>query len=175
MTLHTLDDVDRKEFYRLLRVYKREARRCEHAGAFLAGCVMLGSALETMLVLMVDTFADEAKATGRCPRRGGTGKRLLDWTFVELLRVAQAAKWLPTSDNPDHRYHLRRAKIGDFVDLVRQVRNLAHPTRYREDHFRKQVTARILQRQFDLVEISMGWLMAYNNNRFREWLNTQSN
>jgi hypothetical protein len=47
MSFDTLSDDDSKELYRLSRFYWREARRCEKAGAYLAGCVVLGSALET--------------------------------------------------------------------------------------------------------------------------------
>ena len=37
---------EEREFWRLYRFYWREAERCEEAKAYLAGCVMLGSALE---------------------------------------------------------------------------------------------------------------------------------
>jgi len=47
MPFDTLSDDDAKELYRLSRFYWREARRCEKAGAYLAGCVVLGSALGT--------------------------------------------------------------------------------------------------------------------------------
>ena len=166
----TLSDDDAQELYRLSRFYWREARRCEKAGAYLAGCVILGSALETDLMLMVNVFAEEAEATGKLPTRKGKPKALLDWDLGELLRVAKAARWLPTSDDPNHNYHLKKAKIGDFAEIVREMRNLAHPARYRKDHSRKRVTARYLQRQFDLVEICRDWLVAYNNNALREAL-----
>jgi hypothetical protein len=44
--------------------------------ACLAGCVMLGSALETLLVLMVNVFPEEAAATGRLPKKDGKAKPL---------------------------------------------------------------------------------------------------
>jgi hypothetical protein len=37
------------------------------AEAYLAGCVMLGSALETILVLMISLYHDEAELTGKVP------------------------------------------------------------------------------------------------------------
>jgi len=55
---------------------------------------MLGSALETILILMVNIYADEAEQTGKAPMKKGQPKPLLDWQFVELLRVAKAANWL---------------------------------------------------------------------------------
>ena len=125
MPFQGLSDEDEKELYRLSRFYWREARRCERAGAYLAGCVMLGSALETLLILMVNVFTEEVEAMGRIPTRKGMLKPLLEWDLGELLRVAKAANWLPTSDNPNHNFHLKKAQIGDFAELVRMVRNLS--------------------------------------------------
>jgi hypothetical protein len=173
MTFDTLSDGDAKELYRLSHFYWREARRCERAGAHLAGCVILGSALETDLMLMVNVFADEAEATAKLPTKKGKPKPLLDWDLAELLRVAKAANWLPTSDDPNHNYHLKKAKIGDFADVVRGVRNLAHPARYRKEHSGKRVTARYLRQQFDVVEICRDWLLAYNNKALRESLKAE--
>ena len=47
MPFTTLSDAEEKELYRLQRFYWQEAKRCEQTEAYLAGCVMLGSALET--------------------------------------------------------------------------------------------------------------------------------
>jgi hypothetical protein len=111
MTFNTLSDDDSKELYRQSRFYWREVRGCEKAGAYLAGWVVLGSALEADLMQMVNMFAEEAESTDKLPTRKGKPKPLLDWDLGELLRVAKAAKWLPTSDYPNHNYHLRKAKI----------------------------------------------------------------
>jgi hypothetical protein len=48
---------------------------------------MLGSALETLLILMVNVYPDEAEQTGKVPMRKGKPKPLLDWQLIELLRV----------------------------------------------------------------------------------------
>jgi hypothetical protein len=53
MPFTTLTEDQEKELWRLQRYYWKEALRCEDAEAYLAGCVMLGSALETILVLMI--------------------------------------------------------------------------------------------------------------------------
>jgi len=82
MSFDTLSDDDATELYRLSRFYWREAIRCEKAGAYLAGCVVLGSTLETDFMLMVNVFAEEAKATGKLPTRKGRPKALLDWDLA---------------------------------------------------------------------------------------------
>lgn len=97
MVFTMLTDEEEKELYRLNHFYWKEARRCEEAKAYLAGCVMLGSALETLLTLMVNIYSDEAEQTGKVPTAKGKPKPLLDWQFIELLRVAKAAQWLPST------------------------------------------------------------------------------
>jgi len=59
MPFTTLTDQQEKELWRLSRVYWQGALRCEKAKAYLAGCVTLGSALETLLILRIG------------PRQGG--------------------------------------------------------------------------------------------------------
>jgi hypothetical protein len=87
-------DDEARELWRVSRFYLKEAMRCEVAKAYLAGCVMIGSALETLLILMVDANSAEAEQSGRVPTKKGKPKPLLDWQFAELLRVANAAKIL---------------------------------------------------------------------------------
>jgi hypothetical protein len=62
MPMTILTDEEEKELFRLQRFYWKEAIHCQDAKAYLAGCVMLGSALETLLILMVNAY-------GRKPRR----------------------------------------------------------------------------------------------------------
>lgn len=163
MAFTTLTDEQEKELRRLNKFYFEEAKRCESAKAYLAGCVMLGSALETLLILMINGFSEEADQTGKVPTRKSQPKPLLDWQFVELLRVAKAAHWLPSALDLQDDWNKRKARIGDYAEVVRQVRNLAHPARYVEDHHRKRVTAKYLQRQFDVVLLCRDWLAKRNN------------
>ena len=162
--LTTLTEEEAREFWRLYRLYWREAERCEEAKAYLAGCVMLGSALEALLILMVDVYDEQAAATGRVPMKGKKPKPLLDWDLGKLLRVAKAAGWLPAKLDPDKDdWDGRKAKVGDYAEVARVVRNLAHPGRYRKEHFRRRITAKYLQLQFEVVDACRGRL-AYHNN-----------
>jgi hypothetical protein len=173
MPFTTLTDDEEKEFYRLSQFYWKEAGRCEEAKAYLARCVMLGSALETLLILMINCYSDEADQTGRVPMRKGKPKPLLDWQFIELLRVAKAAQWLPSALNLDDCWNTRKARIGDYAEVVRQVRNLAHPVRYVEDHHRKRVTRKYLQWQFDVVLLCRDWLAERNNKSLLEHMKAE--
>lgn len=173
MPFTTLTDEEEREVYRLQRVYWREARRCQKAKAYLAGCVMLGSALETLLILMISVYPDEAEQTGKVPCYKGAPKPLLEWRLIELLRVAKVAGWLPSNLNLDDRWCNRRARIGDYAEVVRGVRNLVHPIRYVEDHRGRRVTARFLQRQFDVVRLCRDWLMHHNKKHLIEYMKAE--
>ncbi len=124
---------------------------------------MLGSALETILILMIDVHSEEAEKTDKVPTHKGTPKPLLKWELVELLRVVKAAGWLPTALNLTGDWSWRKAKVGDYAELVRMMRNLAHPARYLNDHTRRRVTSKYLQRQFEVVFTCRDWLTAHNN------------
>jgi len=102
---------------------------------------MAGAELETALFLMVAAYPKEAAATNKLPRQKKTTKPLLEWHLGELLRVAKAAGWLPAAlDRAKDEWDGKKAKIGDYAEVVRDIRNLAHPARYMEDHYKKRVT-----------------------------------
>jgi hypothetical protein len=129
---------------------------------------MLGSALETILILTVNIYAEEAEQTGKVPTKKSQPKPLLEWQFVELLRVAKAACWLPSNLDLQDNWNSKKARIGDYAEVVRQVRNLAHPARSVADHYRCRVTAKYLQRQFEVVLLCRDWLAARNNKSLLE-------
>ncbi len=169
MGFETLDEKAERELFRLYRYYWREAGRCRDAKAYLAGCVMLGAALETLLMLIVNVYPEEAVATGRMPMYRGTPKPLLTWRLQTLLAVAKGAGWLPSTLNVgEHEWSKRRARVGDYAEITRMIRNLAHPARYHLDHSRKRVTARYLQHQFEIVLACQEWLEKYNMDRLTE-------
>jgi hypothetical protein len=161
-SLTPLTDEEEKEFYRLHSYYWREALRCEKARAYLAGCIMLGSALETLLILMVNVYPEEAGQTGKTPTKKGKQKPLIDWDLAEALQVAKAAHWLPSALDLKDEWSSRKALIGDYAEVVRMIRNLAHPARYATDHRRKRITQKYLQIQFDVVLSCRDWLAERN-------------
>jgi hypothetical protein len=96
-------------------------------------------------------------------------KPLPKWKFIELLRVAKAAGWLPSALNVDHDgWNTRKARIGDYAEVVRMVRNLVHPASYAAEHYRSRVTARYLKQQFEVVLLCRDWLAEHNNKHLRE-------
>jgi len=134
---------------------------------------MLGSALETLLILIINVFSDEAEATGKLPLTKGKPKPLLDWGLAELLRVAKAANWLPSALDLNDDWNNRKAQIGDYAEVVRMVINLAHPARYRKDHFGGRITPKYLTRQFEVVGLCRDWLVEHNNKSLLEHMKAE--
>lgn len=163
MAITPLTEDEEKELGRLNRFYWKEATRCETAKAYLAGCVMIGSALETVLILMISCYSEEVEKTGKFPSLKGKPKPLLKCNLAELLKIAKAAGWLPTSLDLSEKWNWRKAKVGDYAEVVRMVRNLAHPARYLQDNPGGRITSKYLQRQFDIVLACRDWLAAHNN------------
>ncbi len=155
-----LSDDDYAELNRLLRMYSREAKRAVKAKAYLASCVMQAAVIETQLILMVDSYLDEAVASGKYPIRKKVPKPILDLTLAQLISIAKAAGWLPNAlEYSKDEWSLRKAKIGDFAEVARETRNLVHPGSYARYHRKKRVTELMAQ---SLAHISHGvnsWLL----------------
>jgi hypothetical protein len=141
-----------KEILSLAALYRREAKKCFGAKAYLSGCVLIGAAMEAILLSAINCFP-EIIASAKCaPKNKGKIKRLDRWTFSELLDVARELNWLPSELSPEDQWSSAHANIGDYVDLVRQIRNLIHPVRYVNDFSRKRVTKKYLEACFKIVD-----------------------
>ena len=124
---------------------------------------MLGSALETLLTVMVSAFAEEAEQTGKSPASKGKIRPLLDWSLADLLRVPKAAGWLPSGLDLSAKWSRRKARVGDYAEVVRDVRNLAHPARYVADHRGKRVTGTFSSNLRSCWLVAIGWRRATTN------------
>ena len=142
-----LSDAEEAELHRLMRRYHREAKRCQTAKAYLAGCVMAAAVMEAALILMVSAFPEEAEATGKSSR-----KELLRWDLGELLNVAKAAGWLPAGlEIGKDDWLPRKAKVGDRAEVLRLIRDLLHPGRHTREHLRQRVTKQYLEFALNVV------------------------
>lgn len=52
-----------------------------------------------------------------------------------------------------------KAQIGDYGEVIRQIRNLVHPARYASDFSRKRITERYLDSSFEILDIAQDYLM----------------
>lgn len=161
-----LTDQQESEMLRLWRFYRKETERCRKAKAYLAGCVMAAATLETALLLMVNIYPEEARATGKLPAKN---KPLIRWDLAELLRVAKAAGWLPSAlDYAQDDWDPKKAQAGDYAEVVREIRNLTHPARYMLDHYGKRVTSKRLEWVLQITDAAISWLNSRVNKSLLE-------
>jgi hypothetical protein len=90
------------------------------AKAYLAACIMIGAALEADLG---DVQLLRRQLPGHVipKQKNGKPKPLIDWTFYQRLRAAREAGWLPTGLALDDKWSHRKARIGDYAEVVREV------------------------------------------------------
>jgi hypothetical protein len=150
-----------KELMRLCRVYRREADRAMEARAYLAGCVMIGAALEAALVAMCDCYFDEIPAE-LIPKERNTGKpkHILDWSLSRLLKIARECHWLPVGLALNDEWNPKRAEVGDWAVILKEYRNLVHASRYIQDFMRSRVTKHRMEMCFDVLDVAISHLQA---------------
>ena len=93
-----------------------EAQRCQHAGAFLAAVIIMGSILEALLLARCSSSPSEAYQSHAAPkdRRTGASIAVHEWTLSTLIDVSVSKAWLKTDR-------------GGFSHALRQSRNIVHP------------------------------------------------
>ena len=106
----------------LAREWEVEAQKCAEAGAFYGGGILAAASIEAMLLAMCELLPHEVRdAAWKLEIRGSIQR----WGLYDLLRIATAAGWLGTyaedGSKPD---------IGMITDIVRRLRDLAHPARH---------------------------------------------
>ena len=147
-----------KEIMRLAIQYKKEAKKCLGAKAYLSGCVLMGAAMEAILLSSANCFPKIVASAKHAPKMKGKIKRLDKWKLMELLTVAKEFNWLPSGLSPEDEWNSANAKIGDYVDVVRKIRNLIHPVRYLDDFGRKIFTKKYLKACFVIVDTAIDYL-----------------
>ncbi len=139
-------------------MYRDEAAKCAGAGACLAGCVLLASALEAALMAMTQCcWGDVADYISRSHAREFS-RPLRDWGLSQFLLVAKDLGWLPANQDPNARLDPSRTKVGDLVDVVRMVRNLVHPAIYLREYPGEKVTGKELAVSFQILDIACSCL-----------------
>ncbi len=146
------------EVHRISAFYKREAEKCYDAKAYFPGCILIGAALEGILLATINCFSYLVPDTKTAPRKKGKIKKLELWKLQELLSVARELNWLPSGLSPEDEWDTARAEIGDYLEVVRQIRNLIHPIRYVEDMGRKRITKKYLESCFNILEAAANQL-----------------
>lgn len=116
---------DKARLQFLASSYEDEAERAEQAGAFLAASVMLGSAIETRLI--VSCLDNEQKIKETLDKLQLTSKELksknpVTWSLDTLIKVCSTAGWVP--DYKVGGFTFSGSKMAEFL---RSTRNQVHP------------------------------------------------
>lgn len=159
-----LSEVQEKGILQLAIKYKQEAKKCYKAKAYLSGCVLIGAAMETILLATANCFTGNVLSSRSAPKKKGKIKRLDEFRFIDLIAVAKELNWLPSELSPKDDWNNTKVKIGDYVEVVRQIRNLIHPVRYINDFGRKRVTKKYYDACYEIVNTAVDHLDSIINN-----------
>lgn len=112
----------------LFEFYQQEARKCGDGGAYLAGGVLLASALEAALLAMAQCFPQDVKRAVRASGSKEMARPPEDLGLSQLLDIARRLDWLPSAGEPAANIDPSKAQVGDYVEVIRALRNLVHPS-----------------------------------------------
>lgn len=157
MKIFELNDTQFINLIYARNLYYEEAKKCRDAKSYLAGCVMIGAALETDLILMCHCYSNEIskKVPNLIPQARGKYKSLLKWSFVELLNVVRGCGWLPAGLNSEKdAWDEVKADIGDYAIILKNIRNLVHPSRYITDLGRLKMDNNYLETCLETLEVA---------------------
>ncbi len=92
-----------------------EAQKCQHAGAYLAAVILMGSILEALLLSRATMTPADCYTASRAPKdKNSKILAVQDWNLSSLIEVAAECGWLKVD----------RAK---FSHALRESRNVVHP------------------------------------------------
>lgn len=151
---------DEKFLLSIIEGYQKEAQKCRRADAYLAGCVMLGAALEASLLAMAKCYPDEVKGTKTYSLKNDPD--LDKWNLIDHLKVARELDWIPSKlpldkiaresgIDPDEA--LKNGDLGYFADVVREIRDMLHPGRYLRLWSGVRVTKKFLETSYEVVDL----------------------
>ncbi len=136
----------------LFYLYQGEARKCKDAGACLAGCVLLASAMEAALLAMAQCFPADVRRVVDRHKSKELSRPSSEWGLSQLQLVARSLSWLPSASSARDRLDPDKAEIGDYVEVVRAIRNLIHPSIYLRECPDKTINERHLDLSFQVLE-----------------------
>ncbi|HHY45431.1 MAG TPA: hypothetical protein GX512_06965 [Firmicutes bacterium] len=142
------------EIIALFTFYRDEAERCRESGAYLASCVLLASALEAALLAMAECFAREVSEFTRRSRAKELSRPRKEWGLSQLLLIARNLDWLPSSHREIESLDPHDAKVGDYIEVVRVIRNLIHPGIYLREYPGEAITEKHLDISYRVLEIA---------------------
>lgn len=140
-----------KKIQHMALLYKKEAEKCFSVGAYLSSCILIGAALEALLLSTINSFPELVLNAKTTPRIRGKIKKLEKWSLGELINVAKEVSWLPSNLFSKDEMKITGIKKEDYFEFVQKTRNLIHPTLYANELGRRKVTKKHLIACFNIV------------------------
>jgi hypothetical protein len=123
--LPATDRLIRQQFDRVVQLadeFDIEATRCAEAGAFDAACVMIGCALEALLLANVLAFEPDMEHDGTWAPSSTRPPE--EWHLPELVKFHREQGWIAGDDPASAKL------LGEAVEALNDLRNVvAHPGR----------------------------------------------
>lgn len=114
-----------EEVNRLTVFYYGEAERCKNGGAYFAGVVTLGAAMEVAIFSICRSFRDRITTEHLAPlKRNGQPKPIREWTLSDMLRAAKDMGWLRGQHGSNEDFDPELRQVGDYAEAIRQLCNL---------------------------------------------------
>jgi hypothetical protein len=143
----------------LMLSYRREARRCLRAKAYLAATVMQVSAFEAGLQAMCFLYPHEVKRTTVYAKKHFRGKRnrMLEFSLHQLINIADELGWFP----PKHiRWAGKRTTLAGYSHEIRKVRNYVHPAVWASDRRNPlKFTKGVYGVADEVIDVANSWLL----------------
>lgn len=140
--------MDPAEFQRLVQLcatYDEEAKRCAEVGAYHAACVMVGIAVEGVLLATVAAGEPSLRRQGLWPAKQRRPPQ--EWRLEDLIAVARDAGWL--SGRIDQEFD-----VNAVVKMMQHVRNtLLHPGRHLREAPETQLGQDTFEAAYRILEI----------------------
>jgi hypothetical protein len=134
--------------------YIDEAEKCYESKAYFAGCVMLGSALEAILLIMVSQYPEEINKLKTFPKRRGKTTAPINWSLSDLLHIAAELKWLPCKlKRTDDYSSPEQGAIDDDARIIQEIRNIVHPGKYLRSYPALEITEQHFSHAFQILEV----------------------
>ncbi|SRR5258708_4894304 len=147
---------------RLIGFYFEESQRCSRARAYLAASVFLAAALEAAIMEIASIYPSRVRRTTTWVRVSKRRKNLLFWTLGELIELANEIDWLPAKFGVKSGASWSTVKaggdIGDFVEIIREMRNLVHAGKYLRHYPSLVVRAHHYKSCFDILQAATATL-----------------
>jgi hypothetical protein len=139
--------------------YRREARRCLRAKAYLAATVMQAAAFEAELLAMCFLYPEEVKRTTVYVKKHFRGKRhrALEFSLYQLINIADELGWFPSKRI---RWAGKCTTVAGYSHEIRKVRNYVHPGEWARDRAHPlRFTKGVYNVVDEVVDVANSWLL----------------